>query len=159
MAKVNEDLLKYRLAARSQIVPATASEVLGEVGRRGQVVGDPEHGFDFAAERRLHESERHRDDGTCYEWRSNGRIQTWKTRPGQFRWPIKYGMYSTDAVTDRSISEFHWADGCPVDRVSADWYKARAEGYQPGKLPASSWGLSRRRKPFGPVIRIGRGRS
>jgi hypothetical protein len=44
------------MAARKDIVPLTRADVLGGV-------------------QRVHMNDRHRPDGTCYEWRSNGRVQ------------------------------------------------------------------------------------
>lgn len=45
----------------------------------------------------------HRDhrnaDGTAARWRRNGRTQTWKTRPDDYRVPVKYGLKSCDAIT------------------------------------------------------------
>jgi len=32
-------------------------------------------------------------DDQCRKWRRNGATQTWKTRPRDFRVPVKHGMY------------------------------------------------------------------
>jgi hypothetical protein len=32
-------------------------------------------------------------DSVCRKWSRNGATQTWKTRPNDFRVPVKYGMY------------------------------------------------------------------
>jgi hypothetical protein len=32
--------------------------------------------------------------------RANGKIQTWKTRPGQFRLPVKYGLKTCFYIED-----------------------------------------------------------
>lgn len=32
-------------------------------------------------------------------WRRNGATKTWKTRPGEFRIPVKFGLYSYDYIT------------------------------------------------------------
>lgn len=36
-------------------------------------------------------------------WRKNGKVKTWKTRPGQARVPVKFGMYAYDYVTETDI--------------------------------------------------------
>jgi len=38
--------------------------------------------------------------------RRNGRTQTWKTRPGKFRIPCKYGMYEYFDITDENAHEW-----------------------------------------------------
>jgi len=47
-------------------------------------------------------------------WRRNGATQTWKTRPDEFRVPIKYGLYNYSEITHRNALEFHTADTCPL---------------------------------------------
>ena len=46
------------------------------------------------------------------EWRRNGQTQTWKTRPDEFRAPVKYGLYAYGNITDWNADEFHVADNC-----------------------------------------------
>lgn len=48
-------------------------------------------------------------------WRRNGRTQTWKTRPDEFRVPIKYGLYDYSDITQRTASEFHVVVDCPLN--------------------------------------------
>jgi len=47
-------------------------------------------------------------------WRRNGATQTWKTRPDEFRVPVKYGMRDYHALTE---TMFGWhvgtAEDCP----------------------------------------------
>lgn len=50
------------------------------------------------------------------QWRRNGSTQTWKTRPDEFRVPIKYGMRSYSQLTDYNASEFHAEADCPLKR-------------------------------------------
>lgn len=52
----------------------------------------------------------------CYTWRRNGQTQTWKRRPNDFRVPVKYGMYSYDAITqdDMLRDDIHTAEDCPI---------------------------------------------
>lgn len=47
-------------------------------------------------------------------WRNNGAIKTWKTRPGEFRIPVKHGMYDYSEINHNNASEFHTEDECPV---------------------------------------------
>jgi hypothetical protein len=43
-------------------------------------------------------------DGTACRCRVNGKCRTWKTRPGEFRLPVKHGLrdcfYITESNTD-----------------------------------------------------------
>jgi hypothetical protein len=89
-----------RVNARRDIVPLTVDDVLA---------GDV-HEF--------HDSIDVSSDGTCARWRRNGKLQTWKTRPGQFRQPVKHGLRHYFQITDNNIGEFHDAQGCPVDSAS-----------------------------------------
>jgi hypothetical protein len=45
-------------------------------------------------------------------WRRNGKTKTWKTRPGEFSVPIKYGLWDYGYVTDKNAQEWH-APGDP----------------------------------------------
>jgi hypothetical protein len=46
--------------------------------------------------------------------RVSGQCQTWKTRPEEFRVPIKYGMYQSSEITHRNASDFHFPQDCPT---------------------------------------------
>jgi hypothetical protein len=46
-------------------------------------------------------------DARPLEARRNGRTKTWKTRPGQFRIPVKYGMYDYFYIDQDNAHE--WA--------------------------------------------------
>ena len=46
--------------------------------------------------------------------RPSGRCQTWKTRPAEFRLPVKYGMYESAEITERNAADFHVAADCPL---------------------------------------------
>lgn len=50
-------------------------------------------------------------DKTCQRWRRNGATKTWKTRPEEFRVPIKCGLYSFGELTNKNAALFH----LPVD--------------------------------------------
>lgn len=54
---------------------------------------------------------------TCYRWRASGMCQTWKTRPDDFRLPIKFGMYRSYKLTQDTAHEFHVASECPVPEL------------------------------------------
>ncbi len=45
-------------------------------------------------------------------WRVNGKCQTWKTRPDEFRLPIKYGLKTCGEMTQRNAYLFHPAEEC-----------------------------------------------
>lgn len=50
-------------------------------------------------------------------WRRNGKTQTWKTRPGEFRIPVKYGLYGYGEVTQDTMVEVHAAEDCPIEEM------------------------------------------
>jgi len=47
--------------------------------------------------------------------RPNGRCQTWKTRPNDFRLPVKHGMYEYGEITQDNADCFHLASDCPAE--------------------------------------------
>lgn len=57
--------------------------------------------------------------GRVIEWRRNGATKTWKTRPGEFRIPVKYGMYSYDYIDEYTARRFHVESDCPLRKVDA----------------------------------------
>lgn len=65
------------------------------------------------SEDRFHEDGPQRKDGSCYAWRRNGQTQTWKTRPGEFRIPVKYGLRDYGQITDKNAAGFHTEADCP----------------------------------------------
>jgi hypothetical protein len=46
--------------------------------------------------------------------RPSGRCQTWKTRPDDFRLPVKYGLYESSAIVPSNAEDFHLASECPA---------------------------------------------
>ena len=38
--------------------------------------------------------------------RPSGRCKTWKTRPNEFRLPVKYGFYQSMYITERNAEDF-----------------------------------------------------
>lgn len=49
----------------------------------------------------------------CYRIRRNGRTQTWKTRPDEFKMPYKWGLYGHGYITHDNASEWVLASQCP----------------------------------------------
>lgn len=49
---------------------------------------------------------RHRRVGDTRTCRRNGKTKTWKTRPGHFRIPVKYGLYEHFYITHENAHEF-----------------------------------------------------
>lgn len=47
-------------------------------------------------------------------YRRNGKTQTWRTRPHDFRIPVKFGLYGYSEITQRDVHEFHAASACPL---------------------------------------------
>ena len=45
-------------------------------------------------------------DGTPVRWRRNGATKTWKTRPNDFRIPVKYGLYEFGYIDEVNASEY-----------------------------------------------------
>lgn len=60
-------------------------------------------------------------------WRRSGKTQTWKTRPGDVRVPIKYGFYGPhDYITQDNMMEFHVPDDCPLRQLSGPVTEAQS---------------------------------
>jgi hypothetical protein len=48
-------------------------------------------------------------------WRANGRCQTWRTRPDDFKLPVKYGFKGPYTyITNGNAEQFHVASECPL---------------------------------------------
>ena len=45
-------------------------------------------------------------DGSPLRVRRNGRLKTWKTRPGQYRLPVKYGLKTGAYITEENSSDW-----------------------------------------------------
>lgn len=45
-------------------------------------------------------------DGTPLRARRNGKTQTWKTRPGEFRLPAKHGLRNTFQITHTEAAQW-----------------------------------------------------
>ncbi len=46
--------------------------------------------------------------------RVSGMCKTWKTRPADFRLPVKYGLYESSAIDQTNAADFHRAEDCPA---------------------------------------------
>jgi hypothetical protein len=49
-------------------------------------------------------------DGTALRCRANGRCQTWKTRPDDFRLPVKYGLRECFYITPQNAKDWQTAE-------------------------------------------------
>jgi hypothetical protein len=58
--------------------------------------------------RTLHHTRLTNRDGTPVRCRVNGRCKTWKTRPDDFRLPVKYGLKECFYITPSNAHE--WVD-------------------------------------------------
>jgi hypothetical protein len=45
-------------------------------------------------------------DGTAVRCRANGRCKTWKTRPDDFRLPVKYGLRECFYITPHNAKDW-----------------------------------------------------
>lgn len=49
-------------------------------------------------------------------WRPNGALKVWKTRPDEWRLPIKYGMRGYSYIDQYNADQFHVAGECPLNQ-------------------------------------------
>ena len=52
-------------------------------------------------------------------WRRNGKTQTWKTRPEEFRVPVKHGLYSYGQITQLD-EHVHAPEDCPLHKTEGE---------------------------------------
>lgn len=83
-------------------------------------------------------------------WRRNGQTVTWKTRPDEFRVPIKYGMRGYDSITPDNMGEFHLAWHCPLDDV--EYRNVRDDGHVIEISKAGGGTLGRRYDGYWDVV-------
>ena len=50
-------------------------------------------------------------------WRRNGATKTWKTRPAEFRVPVKFGMRSHTYIDQGNAHLFHAEADCPLRKL------------------------------------------
>lgn len=48
------------------------------------------------------------------KWRRSGATITWKTRPSEFKVPIKYGLRHSGYLTHDNAEHFHIPAECPI---------------------------------------------
>lgn len=58
-------------------------------------------------------------DGSAVRCRANGKCKTWKTRPGEFRLPVKYGLRDYFYITNGNAREWLIAD--PTSLADLAW--------------------------------------
>jgi hypothetical protein len=52
--------------------------------------------------------------------RVTGQCQTWKSRPAEFRLPVKCGLYESSAVMHWNAADWHRAEDCPLNGKGED---------------------------------------
>jgi hypothetical protein len=57
----------------------------------------------------VHISRKNADGKTPVKVRRNGQTKTWKTRPGEFKIPVKYGLRQCFYITNANAHE--WLEG------------------------------------------------
>ena len=55
----------------------------------------------------FHMNDETNSDGTPVRWRVTGQVKTWKTRPEQFKIPVKHGLYDYGYITESNLHLFH----------------------------------------------------
>lgn len=59
-------------------------------------------------------------DGTAVRYKINGKCKTWKTRPSEFKVPIKYGLKGYDYLTDENAHLFSLTEPAPINKKDVD---------------------------------------
>lgn len=59
----------------------------------------------------LHHSTLKNSDGTPLRCRVNGQCKIWKTRPDEFRLPVKHGLYDCFYITQDNADEWSVGEG------------------------------------------------
>jgi len=52
--------------------------------------------------------------------RVSGKCKTWKTRPNEFRLPVKYGMYESSYITHTDAGDWHLESDCPLTNTTGE---------------------------------------
>jgi len=52
--------------------------------------------------------------------RVTGRCVTWKTRPGEFRLPVKWGLRGYAYIEAHNAYAFHREEDCPLGRMESE---------------------------------------
>ena len=58
-------------------------------------------------------------DGTPQRWRVNGKCHTWKTRPDEFKVPLKHGLRSYGYLNNQTARNLHLTEEEAYEAVSA----------------------------------------
>jgi hypothetical protein len=72
-----------------------------------------------------HKTIKRSDGRTAVGVRRNGATKTWKTRPGEFRIPVKYGMYEYFYITDKNADEWTTVEPEPLPKPEKKKLKAK----------------------------------
>lgn len=59
----------------------------------------------------FHHVDEKNSDGTPVRCRVNGACKTWKTRPDEFRLPVKYGLKTCFYITESNADEWNLGRG------------------------------------------------
>lgn len=51
---------------------------------------------------------------TVIRYRPNGAVKVWKTRPDEFRLPIKFGLRGYGYIDQDNAGQFHLSTDCPL---------------------------------------------
>lgn len=63
-------------------------------------------------------------DGTPKRCRVNGRCKTWKTRPTEFRLPVKYGFHTHFYITNLNAGEWETDVNVAKEAIVSEWGKS-----------------------------------
>lgn len=69
--------------------------------------------FDAINATELHVNGLFNADGTCMRYRRAGRTQLWKTRPDDYRMPVKHGLRDHAQITPAYAAHVHTPENCP----------------------------------------------
>lgn len=60
-------------------------------------------------------------------WRVNGNLKTWKTRPSKFRLPIKWGLRQGHYIEPYNVSDFVLPEECEDQKAAAKLREERTQ--------------------------------
>jgi hypothetical protein len=88
-------------------------------------------------------------DGTAVRVRASGQCKTWKTRPDEFRLPVKYGLRHSMYITNTNAHEWTVVESYP-DRITR---RVLATKYQP-QARSQITPTARVQLPAGSVVKV-----
>jgi len=53
-----------------------------------------------------HATATYADKKRLLQVRQTGKVKTWKTRPGEFKIPVKYGLKESFYITDKDVADW-----------------------------------------------------